>query len=1336
MRATKTVLSLAAALSIVLVLAASLAWWSIHTSWFANLVRTRIVAVLGDMTGGRVEIQEFRFNPDTLRAGVSGLTVHGTEPAGAPPLLSIKSAEIGVKLLSIWRQDVDLESIIIHQPEISIMVKPDGTTNLPVLKRKRASKNPIERILDLKVKHLEVIQGLFRFNNQRVPFSFTSQALGLLLNYGYRGPNYGISLHSDVMKVMSGTVKPKSLLLAVQGQLYRDHAELEQLKVATVDASSTVNLSGTIQSFSHASLDGRLDADLAIDDLAQLADINRQLKNGRGQVKGPIHIDTESGKFLFDGKASAQGVDLVLPVFVLRNMSGTAGMVADNTGMLLNRAEAGAHGAHFSGGGFIKAYHFLQVDGHVSDVSLKDVGSYLTNRPFPWSGTARGTAHASARLGDKQPDFIIGAKVDISAGKTGIPTAGNVEVTYYDNKTEVAFGDSRLSLPNSTVKFKGSLNSDLAVKAESANLADLKPIIPIVGAKLADSDIPSIAAGGSGHFDGTLHDLFHKPVIQGELAMSKSQFRAYPWDSLDGQFAFSSTSLSISEFQVKESGVSLTGSANAQLANWSFGNDSPVRLNTRFQNLDIVKTAAWFTSSTLPFIQGVASGQLNMQGTVNNPQGAGNFEIKNLDAYGQQLNRIDFGARLEGDRLIVEKGRIESGPALLSYSGVYQHSPAEWSTGRVTLKADTNGFPLTSLSTVHKFVPGLNARAEVHIDLLGKLQSNSFEPLRINGSGQFQHVSVNGREIGNASVKAATQGNAMDFSYSGDLRDTKFHGTAQAQLAAGTPIHGDLQLDRISLSTVKSLASETKLTLPIDGYLDGGVTFDGLLEDPARMRARATIKDLQISSAARATVTGAPLLPDIVLRNNEPIVIDAAAGVLTVSKFEIDGRETSVKITGTAPFLGGKPIAIQAVGKADLALFSIFDPNVHSSGTSELAANIAGPINAPNITGALEIRSGSFFLADLPNGLSDVNGTVVFSRNRATIQKMSAHSGGGDISLGGSLSFGEGNPLVYHLEANARNVRVRYANSISVTANSDLRLSGTSANSILSGTLTVTRVVFTPNADAGNLLAAASSFSSGSADQGDFIAGLHLDVGVESAPNLQVSTNLSRDVEAEIQLRLRGTPDHPVVLGNITANQGDIKIFGTRFSLNRGEVSFVNTVRVEPVLDLDLETQARGVTVDITVSGTPSKLNFNYRSDPPLQPRDIIALLTVGRTPGVGSTSNAQGASDVTALSSGVNSVLGQAISPVSNRLSKLFGITNIKIDPFVQGITNTPQARLSVEQQISRDVTVTYVTNLSQTSEQIFRFEWSLNRQFSVVAIRDDNGEFGIDFQYKKRFK
>jgi translocation and assembly module TamB len=146
---------------------------------------------------------------------------------------------------------------------------------------------------------------------------------------------------------------------------------------------------------------------------------------------------------------------------------------------------------------------------------------------------------------------------------------------------------------------------------------------------------------------------------------------------------------------------------------------------------------------------------------------------------------------------------------------------------------------------------------------------------------------------------------------------------------------------------------------------------------------------------------------------------------------------------------------------------------------------------------------------------------------------------------------------------------------------------------------------------------------------------------------------------------------------------------------------------------------------------------MNYRSDPPLQPKDILALLTVGKAPTFApSATSIQGTTtDVSALQAGANTVLGQAVNPGSNRLSKLFGITNIKIDPLVEGMTNTPQSRLSVEQQISKNVTVTYVTNLAQTSEQIFRFEWALNPQYSVVAIRDDNGEFGIDFQFKKRF-
>jgi translocation and assembly module TamB len=47
----------------------------------------------------------------------------------------------------------------------------------------------------------------------------------------------------------------------------------------------------------------------------------------------------------------------------------------------------------------------------------------------------------------------------------------------------------------------------------------------------------------------------------------------------------------------------------------------------------------------------------------------------------------------------------------------------------------------------------------------------------------------------------------------------------------------------------------------------------------------------------------------------------------------------------------------------------------------------------------------------------------------------------------------------------------------------------------------------------------------------------------------------------------------------------------------------------------------------------------------------------------------------------------------------------------------------------------MTYITNLNRTQEQTIRVQWDFSRKWSVVAVRDANGLFGIDFQYRKRF-
>jgi translocation and assembly module TamB len=210
-----------------------------------------------------------------------------------------------------------------------------------------------------------------------------------------------------------------------------------------------------------------------------------------------------------------------------------------------------------------------------------------------------------------------------------------------------------------------------------------------------------------------------------------------------------------------------------------------------------------------------------------------------------------------------------------------------------------------------------------------------------------------------------------------------------------------------------------------------------------------------------------------------------------------------------------------------------------------------------------------------------------------------------------------------------------------------------------------------------------------------------------------------------------------VLLGDINVSSGQIEFFGNKYTINRGVINFYNAAKIEPIIDMDLETQVRGITVDITFSGQLDKLNFSYRSDPPLEANEIIALLAVGRAPSTtGSLAAAQTLGNTSYLATGSNLLLSQAITQDSGRLQKFFGVSHIRIDPQLTDVTAVPEAHLTLEQDVSSSVTLTYITNLAVTNQQLVRVEWDLTRKWSVVALRDENGAFSLDLQYRKRFK
>ena len=360
-------------------------------------------------------------------------------------------------------------------------------------------------------------------------------------------------------------------------------------------------------------------------------------------------------------------------------------------------------------------------------------------------------------------------------------------------------------------------------------------------------------------------------------------------------------------------------------------------------------------------------------------------------------------------------------------------------------------------------------------------------------------------------------------------------------------------------------------------------------------------------------------------------------------------------------------------------------------------------------------------------------------RNRATIDgKLTAQTLGGKVDVTGNVDFGS-STLIYRLQAQAVQIRVRAPQDLSTTFDANLSLTGSSDASTLSGIVTVNRAVFNPRADLGQLLAAISTSAADTSTPNDYLRGMHFDVRVRTGPNFQFETSLTRDVEAEAELTLRGTPLRPLLLGTVSVNQGEIQVFGTKYTIDRGEIRFLNTVKIEPSFDMDLTTKLKGVTVTISFSGTIQKLKVNYSSDPPLQSSEIIALLAVGRDPSLGSSQTAPGlglSSDNGGAMQAGSGVLGQAINAqLSSRLQRFFGQSHVKIDPTLTGVDNLPQARLTLEQQLSNDITVTYITNLNRTQEQTVRVQWDFNRNWSAIAVRDPSGLFGIDFQYRKRF-
>jgi translocation and assembly module TamB len=247
------------------------------------------------------------------------------------------------------------------------------------------------------------------------------------------------------------------------------------------------------------------------------------------------------------------------------------------------------------------------------------------------------------------------------------------------------------------------------------------------------------------------------------------------------------------------------------------------------------------------------------------------------------------------------------------------------------------------------------------------------------------------------------------------------------------------------------------------------------------------------------------------------------------------------------------------------------------------------------------------------------------------------------------------------------------------------------------------------------------------------LAGTRLNVTVHSRDGLYIDNELAR-IQGGMSLTLRGTLAYPSVTGRAEAIEGAIFFRGNRFDLVHASADFIDRNRIIPVLDVRAEADVRSYRLRLDLSGDLEHLRLNISSDPPLSNVDIVSLLTTGKSDQIG-VENPRHQAEMTGLSAA--SILSESLTGViGKRVERIFGLSSFRIDPFLAGTENDPTARVTITERIAKDLTVTYSRNLTTTQEQIIVIEYDVSKNLSIVATRDEDGRYGVDFRFRKRFR
>ena len=1309
-------------------------------------LRHKVISEIQKRTGMRAQMQALHVHYWKLEAEIDGLTLHGLEPSGSPPLFHADRIDVDLRVVSLLHHEVALNGLVIDRPDVDIRVGANGRSNIPS-PPKRASDRPWrETLFQLRAGQLALRDGSFIFNDHRTPLSVNGK--NFQFDLAYSAPANAADYYTgrvdwQRVEMKKGAWRQFASDFSARFTLYRDSFALDELVWKL--PHSEIRLRAELASFVPPRWNFHYRGNLSLADLRTIvrkgtipdggvefsgqaqyvpAANNAELSepdqpNSRAQATAKRSSSAPNSGWTASGYYNVQRIRLPYEWFHTGGIA-TWGDFQVAQGHLqvpnlhieaLGGAATGRLDMDFDGLRFRTETHFRGAD-------LAQIFTALDHPDFPvkklhWDGllnvdsvnTWNKGFHDFRTVGETQ----WSNPASVAPGM--IPVSARISYDYQDKVHQVAIlQGGEIDTPDSRVQMDGTISGthgNLNVRFQTSNLLAWDDFITVLRGEHATPE----RIAGDASWIGSIVGPITAPTFSGHVIATDATYGKLYWNAIDGDMVYSPDQFRMSNTTVRRGQSQVHLDLDLGLdGTWGFVPSSPWTLDARMLHSPSDDLQSIF--DTHYPVRGYLSGDFHGRGTRASPEFDADLTYQDIDTAGFHFDSLSGRLHAEHDEFQLTNATLRKAGG--DVSGNFEYHFEE---GEAVFDLTGDKIPLESISKIQTSA----------LPIAGRLS------FRLRGSGPLRapvaqgEVHVAGLKLGveaegNYSGHLDSDGRRAQVTLASEPDPDRLQGELTVGFVDDRPISGRLSVKDFDLDPFISSGLHLK-QLSGHGSADGTFALSGNLREPDSIQIQADIARISFNYEL------------VQLTNDQDIRLTYQRNEVRVEQAHLHGPDTDFRLSGNARFDRDRPLNFTVAGGVNLRLVRGLLPGLNAQGRTDVNVSINGTISRPVVIGQASVRGASANYTDFPVGLSKVDGNFVFNRSQLLFDRVTAEAGGGKLSLSGSVTYGEG-PVRYEVTATTSTVRIRYPEGMSWLAGGTLRFSGTTTAALLSGRVQVDRLLFAQGVDITSFFSsAASQVSSGAPTTSTFLQNLAFDVEGQTSPGARIEWT-GAHIEVDGNVRLRGTWDRPVLLGHVHLLSGEMPFRGNTFQLTRGDINFANPFRLDPVLDVELTSTISQYQVTIDFSGPADRLTMNYRSDPPLSDTDIVALLALG-SPGQASALQSQnGASQ----NYGATALLSEAItSGIGGRIEHLFGISQFRVDPFAAETTteSNAAARVTIVEQVARGLTITYSTNAATTNQyQLIQVQYAVKKNVSVEFLRDINGIYGFDVKWVRHFK